>query len=339
MRADSADIMSQPNKTLRTKKILAATIVPSVILLLLALAAEAATRIAYYCCSRRFIHPYLGETQKPNHRRTDYTPEGVPFMFATNNYGFRGEHVPERKPSGSQYIFAIGGSTTACNEYPHEKTWVGALEDPLERHLADDDVAVYNAGMGSGTSYRAATLFLNVISRLDPDLVIVYEGVNDKGPFYESSARYFRDIGHGEDFVHRPSYFLYELALHIRRPFVTRMARSLYPPRLSTKGFEYHEKNYRDLAYLAKGYQIPIMFMTQPTMPEAENNDGVNQSTRALGLELNVPVFDLAALMPRDYRHFLPDGVHYTERGNRFIADQLAEWLITGGNAMGLIAK
>ncbi len=297
-------------------------------LLALALVLEGATRTAYYLSSRRFIHPYLGETQKPLHRRVDYTPDGEAFEFTTNNYGFRGRQIPDRKPIEARYVFAIGGSTTACNEYPHERTWPGILEQRLQRLRANDDVTVYNAGMGSATSYRSLNLLLNVITGLQPDLVIVYEGVNDKGPFYPTSARYFREVGLGEDFLHRPSYFLYEVALHTRSAFVTKAAKSLYPPALPLREFAYHEKNYRDIAYIARGYQIPLIFMTQPTMPEAENNDGINRSTRDLGLELNVPVFDLAASMPRDYQHFLPDGVHYTERGNRWIAEQLGSWLV-----------
>lgn len=300
-------------------------------LLSLALLLEGATRTAYYLFSRRFIHPYLGETQKPLHRRVDYTPDGEAFEFTTNNYGFRGRAIPDRKPGTARYVFTLGGSTTACNEYPHERTWPGLLEQQLRQHRSTDDIHVFNAGMGSATSYRSLNLLLNVITGLTPDLVIVSEGVNDKAPFYPTSARYFREVGMGEDFLHRPSYFLYEVALHSRNDFVTRAARSLYPKALPVREFAYHEKNYRDMAYIARGYGIPLIFMTQPTIPEAENNDAINGSTRDLGLELNVPVFDLAASMPRDYEHFLPDGVHYTERGNRWIAQHLAGWLIDQG--------
>jgi lysophospholipase L1-like esterase len=181
-------------------------------------------------------------------------------------------------------------------------------------------------------------IFLNHVTRLEPDLVIVYEGINDKPPFYPSSARYFRDIGQGEDFLHRPSYLLYELALHTRSQFLTRLARSRLPQAQPAQDFSYHEKNYRDIAYLARGYEIPLVFMTQPIMPGVtdarglpETNDGVNESTRRLGRGLGVPVFDFAAIMPLDAEHFLPDGVHYTKVGNARIADELASWLAVQG--------
>jgi lysophospholipase L1-like esterase len=305
-----------------------ATVVPLIVLASLGLALEGFTRVSYYFFSRRFIHPYLGETQKPFHRRTDYTPDGEAFVFTSNNYGFRGSNIPDQKPVGARYIFALGGSTTACNEYPHERTWPGVLERRLRRDLNNDQGYVFNAGMGSGTSFRSLNLFLNVITRLSPDLVILYEGVNDKPPLYPTSARYFREIGRGEAFLHRPSYFLYELALHTRNSALTELVRWLSSPPLERQGFEYHEKNYRDIAHLARGYAIPLLFVTQPTMPEAENNSDINDSTRRLGRALNVDVFDLAAIMPLDYKHFLPDGVHYTEHGNRWIGDRLARWFV-----------
>jgi lysophospholipase L1-like esterase len=308
-------------------------------LVVLVLLVEGATRVAYYTSSRRFVHPFLGETQKPLHQRIDVTPEGDRFVFTTNNYGFRGADIPERKPAGARYIFALGGSTTACNEYPHEMTWPGLLEQRLRRRYGDDRIHVFNAGMGTATSYHSLVMYSNLIAELEPDLVLVYEGVNDNRAFYPSSARYFREVGNGEDFLQRPSYLLYELALNTRSTLLTRAARSLYPAALPRKGFEYHEKNYRQIAYLASGYRTPLVFITQPVIPNRrkqdgnvrESNDRINESTRGLGQQLNVPVFDLAAVMPLDDEHFLADGVHYTKAGNATIATKLADWLVQSG--------
>jgi lysophospholipase L1-like esterase len=302
----------------------AAVAVSLLALLVLAFAGEGLTRLAYHFGSRRFIHPFLGETQKPLHQRTDITPEGEAFTYSTNNYGFRGGIIPDRKPRGVKYIFVLGGSTTASNEYPHEDTWPGLLERQLRAGRGGGDIRVFNAGMGSATSYHSLMIFLNHVTRLEPDLVIVYEGINDKPPFYPSSARYFRDIGQGEDFLHRPSYLLYELALHTRSQFLTRLARSRLPQAQPAQDFSYHEKNYRDIAQ-------PIMPGVTDARGLPETNDGVNESTRRLGRGLGVPVFDFAAIMPLDAEHFLPDGVHYTKVGNARIADELASWLAVQG--------
>jgi lysophospholipase L1-like esterase len=312
-------------------KALAGTAMALFMLISFALLLEGVTRVAYHFTSRRFIHPYLGETHKPWHQQTAVTPEGETFVFTLNNYGFRGPDIPARKLSGVRYVFTLGGSTTACNEYPHERTWPGFLQHQLRQKLSDDQLYIYNAGMASATSYRSLVTFLNILTRLSPDLLIVYEGINDRGPFRPSSARYFRDIGYGEEFFRRPSYLLHELAKRTHNRVIMHAEELLQTPTIPTEDFGYHEKNYRDIAYLARGYRVPLMFMTQPVMPEAGSNEGINRSTQDLGRELNVPVFDLAAMMPLDYDHFLPDTVHYTERGNLWIADQLAQWIIGQG--------
>ena len=150
--------------------------VASLVLLL-----EGGTRLYYHYASRRFIHPYLGEIHKPHQHLSSRTLEGESYEYTTNNYGFRGDNIPDRKPAGALYIFTLGGSTTACNEYPQEKTWSGVLQQHVRKGLGNDRVHVYNTGMGGGTSYRSMLIFLNLLTRLAPDLVIVYEGVNDMG--------------------------------------------------------------------------------------------------------------------------------------------------------------
>jgi lysophospholipase L1-like esterase len=286
-------------------------------------------RAFYYLHGRRFIHPYLGETHKPMHQTTGVTPEGEPFVFTTNNFGFRGQTIPDRKPVGARYVFTIGGSTTACNEYPHESTWSGVLEQRLRQNLADSGIYVFNAGMGSGTSFRSLVIFLNLLTRLSPDLVIVYEGINDRGPFHPSRARYFSEVGYGEEFLRRPSYIVHELALRTGNPYVRKLNDLLLPAPVPAQDFLYHENNYRNIAYLARGHGIPLMFMTQPVMPELGSNEGVNRSTLELGRELNVPVFNLASIMPLESQYFLSDNVHYTKLGNLWIGDHLAKWMVS----------
>jgi lysophospholipase L1-like esterase len=296
-------------------------------LVLLAALAEGGTRLYYYYESRRFIHPYLGETHKPHHHVTGRTPEGEPYAYRLNNYGFRGDDIPEQKPPGALYVFTIGGSTTACNEYPGDKTWPGVLEQSLRTALGNTDVRVFNAGMAGATSYRSLLVFLNQLTRLSPDLVIVYEAVNDMGPSRPSRARYFRDIGNREHFMQRRSYFMIEVARRTQHPLIMRLGGLLPDSRLVTNDFGYHEKNYRDIAHLARGYGIPLLFMTQPVMPDLADTRGMNASTRALGRDLGVPVFDLAGALPLDFEHFLPDRVHYTAQGNRRIGTRLGEWI------------
>jgi len=210
---------------------------------LLAVVVEGGTRIYYHLASRRFVHPYLGETYKPHQQVSDRTPEGETHEYTLNNYGFRGDHIPDRKPAGALYVFTLGGSTTACNEYPWDKTWPGVLEQHLRKTLANDRIYVFNAGMAGATSYRSMLIFLNLLTRLSPDLVIVYEAVNDMGPSRPSRASFFRDIGNREHFMQRRSYFLIELARRTQSPLVMKLGDWVHDPGQPTQDFSYHEKN------------------------------------------------------------------------------------------------
>ena len=134
----------------------------------------------------------------------------------------------------------------------------------MRQDLGDNQISVYNAGMGGATSYRSLIIFFNLLTRLSPDLVIVYHGINDRGPFYPSNARYFRDVGYGEEFLRRPSYLLHELALRTHNPILQKASELLVPAPVSAEDPRYHENNFRDLAYLAEGHRISLMFMTHP---------------------------------------------------------------------------
>ena len=94
------------------------------------------------------------------------------------------------------------------------------LEQRLRQELADNRIYVFNAGMGSGTSYRSLVILLNLLTRLSPDLVIVYQGVNDRASLLSEQSALFPRIGYGEEFLRRPSYILHELALRTRQPLL-----------------------------------------------------------------------------------------------------------------------
>ncbi len=297
-------------------------------LALLALGAEGLLRLLYHTHSRRFIHPFLGETYKPGFSASLKTPEGKPFTYTLNNIACRGPDIPPTKPGEAFYVFAIGGSTTICNEYPDDQIWTGVLQAELHRLSGNTNIVVFNAGMAGASSFRSLLVFQHLLIPLRPDLVILYHGINDKDGVRPTSARYFRDIGYREAFFHRPSFLLQELARITGNRLVIRMKEALEPPSRPSGDYAYHEKNYRDMAFLARGHDIPLTFMTQPIYRRADEMQAINDSTRQLGLDLGVPVFDLARDFPDDRDHFLSDAVHYTVKGNAFIGRQLAEWIV-----------
>lgn len=103
-----------------------------------------------------------------------------PNLFSTNNMGFRGPHLVQPKPSDEFRIFMVGGSTTE-NLYLDDSD---ALTAVLQRELQDrapPDVAVrvYGAGKSGDRSDDHIAMLAHRIVHLEPDLVVVFAGIND----------------------------------------------------------------------------------------------------------------------------------------------------------------
>lgn len=114
-------------------------------------------------------HRYLGHFPTPNY---------VNGANRHNSLGFRGDELPVAKPSGEIRIACLGGSTTYCSSIEdYRKSWPCQLEQILrEQGLA---VRVINGGaVNYLTSESLINLQLRILD-LDPDIIVVYHGVND----------------------------------------------------------------------------------------------------------------------------------------------------------------
>lgn len=99
------------------------------------------------------------------------------FIARTNAHGFRNDEVVLPKPPNVYRIVCIGGSTTA-EGYLNDTTYPALLEKALRRMLDTDRVQVINCGI-SGLSTPGQLVRLPDYLRLQPDLVLEYNAVND----------------------------------------------------------------------------------------------------------------------------------------------------------------
>jgi lysophospholipase L1-like esterase len=115
-------------------------------------------------------HRYLGFYPTPDHRRG---------ANRHNSLGYRGDPFPARKPPGEFRIVCVGGSTTYTPMVARPEE---AYPAQLERALHEGGrarVRVVNAGAEGWASYESLiNLALRVVD-LEPDLIVVYHGVND----------------------------------------------------------------------------------------------------------------------------------------------------------------
>lgn len=149
-------------------------------------------------------HPFLQNIPKPNRPRLN-----------TNEWNFRGDPIARIKPDGTYRIVVLGGSTVFCGRLPYEQTHAYLLQERLREDHPDISIEVLNAGADWHTSEHSLIKLLFHVQDFDPDLLIVYHGINDLCRSFVPDA-----FAHGE---YRNDYGHYDGALaSLLRPDETR---------------------------------------------------------------------------------------------------------------------
>lgn len=95
-----------------------------------------------------------------------------------NSHGFRGEEVLNPKPEGTIRIVCLGGSTTYSFGVEDDKhTYPFLLQEALRSRNIDAEVI--NAGVEGYNSLQSYINYLEKVEELEPDMLIVYHGIND----------------------------------------------------------------------------------------------------------------------------------------------------------------
>lgn len=143
------------------------------------------------------------------HRYLGYvaTPSWVNRENRHNTLGFRGAEITREKPPDELRIACLGGSTTYTTAVrDHTKSYPAVLERELHE-LGYPEVRVLNAGLHAWTSFESLINLELRVLELEPDIVVVYHGLNDvKTRFVWPPERYRSDnTGYR---VSTPSVFL-----------------------------------------------------------------------------------------------------------------------------------
>ena len=99
-----------------------------------------------------------------------------------NSYGFRGPEISKIKADSTYRIFLLGGSTAqGAGSSSDETTISGYLQKKFDNVKLENMVEVINGGVSAFESFRETYYVKNTIIDFDPDLLIVYDGINDGG--------------------------------------------------------------------------------------------------------------------------------------------------------------
>jgi len=116
-------------------------------------------------------HHYLNFYPTPNYKK------GLKYH---NSLGYRNREFNPVKPKNIYRIVILGGSTTYTSKVDdNEKTFPYQLERILREEYGNRNIEVINAGVRGYNSWESLINLQVRVLDIDPDLVIIYHGVND----------------------------------------------------------------------------------------------------------------------------------------------------------------
>lgn len=130
-----------------------------------------------------------------------------------NSYNFRADEISVHKPASTYRIFILGGSTVLNSGIPYDRLFSTLFQQKLQKQYPHKKIEVINAGNDGYTTEHSLIQYLFKIKDFDPDLIIMWHGINDwyfscsNDPLSRSSFR--ADYSHflGADAQLANSYF------------------------------------------------------------------------------------------------------------------------------------
>ncbi|HOW27415.1 MAG TPA: GDSL-type esterase/lipase family protein [Elusimicrobiota bacterium] len=300
----------------------------------------------------------LGHTQNSHRRnfRLDYRVDPVylwspvPQPGITNSLGFLGpEWTLEKKPGVSR-LFCLGDSCTISGEIPYPVLLQRDLDD-----AGPDRYEVFNAGVGSWSSYQGRLLFENLILRYRPDIVTVYFGWNDhwlawSHPDKELSV-YLAPRARWINLFNR-SRLAQGMTWVLHRMVPAPDPRDRRPP-LFRVPLEDYRANLEAIVDLAKKNGVRPVLITAPTTlhprhnvvqylsfssrlfhdpnqinrVHSEYNAVVEQVARERGISL-VPLANRLLYLP-DREAMMSDGIHLSPEGSEWAARSICDTILS----------
>ena len=307
------------------------------------------------------VHPFIGFVMRPGASLD--SPRG---QFSVNSLGYRGAEFDKVKAPGTFRVACLGGSTTwgsgaSCDD----ATWPAALQRDLTALLPSGGpyqrVEVINAGAPGYTLMESFVQLKMRLVPLQPDLVVVYHGINDA-----------RVMGRGNfepDYTHVRRAFtapvptsteillgwshLYGLA---RESFGARedLEQIIYVPGFETMpmtervelGRATYLRTLTELVAVARVSGADVLFTTFGYTRELPMKyewmldygflvtDQLNAATAEVAQRQDVPVADVAACLGGEGKYFV-DPVHLNDTGNRMIARCIAQRIQEAGLLKG----
>jgi lysophospholipase L1-like esterase len=278
-----------------------------------------------------------------------------------NSLGYRGPEFEIPKPEGIYRIVALGGSTTYGSATKPEDSYPAQLQNVLRDQYGYNNVEVINGGMVGYSSWETLVSFEFRVLELEPDMIILYDSVNDIIPREQISVDCYRGhntlrglngtkgfwVERDDPFIPSALYRLVAVNLGwMQNPLV--LNSWFDPPQVSCQLDDlpldervaqnppiYFERNLRNTIVLAQANDVqPVLstwaYYLEQDRPEywREAVDENNGIIRQLADERDVPLYDLAQKLPLNREFWSDDGIHMYAPGTLEQAQEYAAFLV-----------
>ncbi len=205
-----------------------------------------------------------------------------------NSLGYRSPERPMQKPAGVIRVLCSGGSTTFdILAERDESSWPWLLEEELRRQGLP--VEVWNAGFPGWTSLENLISLAIRDRDLEPDWIVLFQGINDLQPAAHQPFDRQYERGHA-DLAHRAlGLELEPLAWHQRSLLLEKLRDALWGPRdpwqvlsdpatgaprqtaIPAQATAVYERNLRSFAALAEANGARLLLVPQALRLRADH--------------------------------------------------------------------
>lgn len=241
-------------------------------------------------------HPFLGYALKPSwHSAPGSTPQ-----VSHNALGLRGKERTHQKPAGTFRIVTLGGSSVYGSQDSNDNSvWSERVEQLLKKQLPAHPIEVLNGGCLGYNSFEMLAQFELRLLPLQPDMLIVYEAINDMkaalywrgGPVQDDNTHYRiawkseRPSPLDAFAAHSRTYLLWrryatnwvqqqgDLYANIQRNYDPKASwycdegRELAPDAIPQGGLDNYRRNLNSLISVADAAGVRVVLATQALIP------------------------------------------------------------------------
>lgn len=257
-------------------------------------------------------------------------------IYEINSFGLRGDNFALEKKKGAFRVICLGDSITFGWRVDHKDTYPKKLEEILKVNFPEKDIEVINAGVVGYSSLQGLHFLERDILKFNPDILIVYFGVNDG-----DNAVYFSDkyLSVKSDSAISADSFLSRFKSYrfLKHSLLNSIGKRRHYKEENYGGFRISSQDYRlnmeDFILLAKNKNIPIIII----VPILYENGFVQKNprydiTRSLNIRTTGKNIKYINLLPafkkfRKQKSLFSDNSHPTKEGHDIIAKEIFKTL------------